>query len=127
MVEPETLLNQELTALSECFRKAKLNYSKILNQPSQINAQKQIPKLLKLIFTNEEFLTKLTLDERIEFYNDYTNGIASLLLTGDCLLFFEDMQEWYEYLEELVDYEEFKSDISIRKNVAFDDIKNELI
>jgi len=105
MAEPVVSLeNQELTALSECFKKAELNYSKVLNQPSQINAQKQLPKLLKLIFSRKEFLTKLTANERLEFYNDYTNGIASVLLTGDCLSFFEEMQEWYEYLEELEDY-----------------------
>jgi len=116
MAEPETSLNHGLTSLSECFKKARINYSEILNQPLQINVQKKLPKLLKLIFTNKEFLTKLTMDERIEFYNDYTNGIADVLLTGDCLSFFEEMQEWYEYLEELEDYEEFKSDINTREN-----------
>jgi hypothetical protein len=61
MAEPRTSLNQELTALSECFKKAELNYGKIPNQPSQINAQKQLHKLLKLIFASKEFVTKLTL------------------------------------------------------------------
>jgi hypothetical protein len=126
MAELRTSLNQELTALSECFKKAELNYGKIPNQPSQINAQKQLHKLLKLIFASKEFVTKLTLDERTEFYNDYTNGIANVLLTGDCLSFFEEMQEWYEYLEELEDYDEFRNDIKTRENVTFDDIKKYL-
>jgi len=127
MAELITSLNQELTALSECFKKAELNYGKIPNQPSQINAQKQLHKLLKLIFASKEFVTKLTLDERTEFYNDYTNGIANTLLTGDYLSFFEEMQEWYEYLEELEDYDEFRNDIKTRENVTFDDIKKDLL
>jgi len=40
MAEPGTSLNQELTALFECFKKAELNYGKIFSQPLQINAQK---------------------------------------------------------------------------------------
>ncbi len=123
----ETSSDKELTSLFECFTKAKLSKNKIFNQPSQVNARKQLPNLLKLLFTNQEFLTKLTPGERIAFYNDYTNGIATLLFTGDCLSLFEEMQEWYEYLEELVDYDEFKSDILTRENITFDDIKDELI
>ena len=122
-----TSSDKELTSLFECFTKAKLSKNRIFNQPSQVNARKQLPNLLKLIFTNKEFLAKLTPDERIAFYNDYTKGIANLLLTGDCLSLFEEMQEWCEYLEELVDYDEFKSDILTRENITFDDIKDELI
>ena len=123
----KTSSDQELTSLFGCFTKAKLSNNKIFNQSSQVNARRQLPNLLKLIFTNQEFLTKLTPSERMAFYNDYTEGIANLLLTGDCLSLFEEMQEWYEYLEELVDYDEFKSDIKTRGNITFDDIKDELI
>ena len=123
----KTSSDKELTSLFECFIKAKLSNNKTFDQLPQVNARKQLPNLLRLIFTNQEFLTKLTSDERISFYNDYTEGIANLLLTGDCLSLFEEMQEWYEYLEELVDYDEFKSDIKTRENITFDDIKDELI
>ena len=123
----ETSSDKELTSLFECFTKAKLSNNKTFDQPPQVNARKQLPNLLKLIFTNQEFLTKLTPSERMAFYNDYTEGIANLLLTGDCLSLFEEMQEWYEYLEELVDYDEFKSDIKTRENITFDDIKDELM
>jgi len=80
-----------------------------------------------LIFASKEFVTKLTLDERIAFYNDYTDRITNVLLTRDCRSFFEKMQELYEYLEELEDYDEFKKDIKTRENVTFDDIKKDLL
>ena len=69
MAEPGTSLNQELTALSECFKKAELSYGKILNQPSQINAQKQLPRLLKLIFASnkiEDLLENYVLIQKIK-------------------------------------------------------------
>lgn len=40
----------------------------------------------------------------------FFRGIATLLLKGDCQPLFEDMEEWHEYLEELVDYDEFEAD-----------------
>jgi hypothetical protein len=83
----------------------------------------QIPRLLKAIFASSEFHVKLTPKERIAFYNDYTRGITALLLKGDCQPLFEDMQEWYEYLEELVDYDEFEADVKEEHNLVLQDIE----
>lgn len=85
--------------------------------------EKSVPCLLKAIFASSEFHAKLTPRERIAFYNDYTRDIATLLLKGDCRPLFEDMEEWYEYLEELADYDEFEANLREEHNLVLQDIE----
>ena len=113
----------DLVSLAECFAEAESRGKDIYIRPEQARWREQLPRLLKAIFASSEFHAKLTPKERIAFYNDYTRGIATLLLKGDCQPLFEDMQEWYEYLEELVDYDEFEADVKEEYNLVLRDIE----
>jgi hypothetical protein len=113
----------DLVSVAECFAEAESRGKDIYIRPEQARWREQLPRLLKAIFASSEFHAKLTPKERIAFYNDYTRGIATLLLKGDCQPLFEDMQEWYEYLEELVDYDEFEADVKEEYNLVLRDIE----
>ena len=114
----------DLVSVTECFAEAESRGKEVYDQPEQAGLREQLPRLLlKAIFASSEFHAKLTLKERIAFYNDYTRGITALLLKGDCQLLFEDMQEWYEYLEELVDYDEFEADVKEEHNLVLQDME----
>ncbi|MGQ9627176.1 MAG: hypothetical protein ACUVV0_09780 [Anaerolineae bacterium] len=99
----------KLASIEECFARAREQGQHVYDQPEQARLREQLPRLLKAIFTSEEFNAKLTPQEKIAFYDDYTRGIATLILTGDCQPLFSDTEEWYESLEELADYEKFKT------------------
>lgn len=108
----------DLVSVVECFAEAESRGKGIYDQPEQAKLREQLPRLLKAIFASGEFHAKLTPKERIAFHNDYTRGIATLILKGDCQPLFEDMEEWYEYLEELVDYDEFEADLKEEHGLA---------
>ena len=113
----------DLVSVTECFAEAESRGKEVYDQPEQARWREQLPRLLKAIFASSEFHAKLTPKERIVFYNDYTRGITALLLKGDCQPLFEDMQEWYEYLEELIDYDEFEADVKEEYNLVLRDIE----
>ena len=113
----------DLVSVAECFAEAESRGKDIYIRPEQARWREQLPRLLKAIFASSEFHAKLTPKERIAFYNDYTRGITALLLKGDCQPLFEDMQEWYEYLEELIDYDEFEADVKEEHNLVLRDIE----
>jgi hypothetical protein len=113
----------DLVSVTECFAEAESRGKEVYDQPEQAKLREQLPRLLKAIFASSEFHAKLTPKERIVFYNDYTRGITALLLKGDCQPLFEDMQEWYEYLEELIDYDEFEADVKEEYNLVLRDIE----
>lgn len=113
----------DLVSVTECFAEAESRGKEVYDQPEQAKLREQLPRLLKAIFASSEFHAKLTPKERIVFYNDYTRGITALLLKGDCQPLFEDMQEWYEYLEELIDYDEFEADVKEEHNLVLRDIE----
>ena len=113
----------DLASVTECFAEAQSRGKEVYDRPEQAGLREQLPRLLKAIFTSSEFHAKLTPKERVVFYNDYTRGITALLLKGDCQPLFEDMQEWYEYLEELVDYDEFEADVKEEHNLVLQDIE----
>ena len=113
----------DLVSVTECFTEAESRGKDIYTRPEQARWREQLPRLLKAIFASSEFHAKLTPKERIAFYNDYTRGIATLLLNGDCQPLFEDMEEWYEYLEELVDYDEFEASLREEHNLILQDIE----
>ena len=113
----------DLVSVTECFAEAESRGKEVYDQPEQAKLREQLPRLLKAIFASSEFHAKLTPKERIVFYNDYTRGITALLLKGDCQPLFEDMQEWYEYLEELIDYDEFEADLKEEHNLILQDIE----
>ena len=113
----------DLVSVTECFAEAESRGKEVYDQPEQAKLREQLPRLLKAIFASSEFHAKLTPKERIAFYNDYTRGITALLLKGDCQPLFEDMQEWYEYLEELIDYDEFEADVKEEHNLVLRDIE----
>jgi len=113
----------DLVSVTECFAEAESRGKEVYDQPEQAKLREQLPRLLKAIFASSEFHAKLTPKERIAFYNDYTRGITALLLKGDCQPLFEDMQEWYEYLEELIDYDEFEADVKEEYNLVLRDIE----
>ena len=113
----------DLVSVAECFAEAESRGKDIYIRPEQARWREQLPRLLKAIFASSEFHAKLTPKERIAFYNDYTRGITALLLKGDCQPLFEDMQEWYEYLEELIDYDEFEADVKEEYNLVLRDIE----
>lgn len=109
--------------MKECFAEAESRSKAVYDRPEQAKWREQLPHLLKAIFASSKFHAKLTPKERIAFYNDYTRGIATLLLKGDCQPLFEDMEEWYEYLEELVDYDEFEAELKDKHNLVLQDIE----
>ena len=113
----------DLVSVTECFAEAESRGKEVYDQPEQAQLREQLPRLLKAIFASSEFHAKLTPKERIVFYNDYTRGITALLLKGDCQPLFEDMQEWYEYLEELTDYDKFEADVKEEHNLVLRDIE----
>ena len=113
----------DLVSVTECFAEAESRGKEVYDQPEQAKLREQLPRLLKAIFASSEFHANLTPKERIVFYNDYTRGITALLLKGDCQPLFEDMQEWYEYLEELIDYDEFEADVKEEYNLVLRDIE----
>jgi len=113
----------DLVSVTECFAEAESRGKEVYDQPEQAKLREQLPRLLKAIFASSEFHAKLTPKERIVFYNDYTRGITALLLKGDCQPLFEDMQEWYEYLEELTDYDKFEADVKEEHNLVLRDIE----
>jgi hypothetical protein len=113
----------DLVSVTECFAEAESRGKEVYDQPEQAKLREQLPRLLKAIFASSEFHAKLTPRERIVFYNDYTRGITALLLKGDCQPLFEDMQEWYEYLEELIDYDEFETDVKEEHNLVLRNIE----
>jgi hypothetical protein len=105
-----------LTAVEHCFVEAKLRDWEMYSRPEQEGLREQLPHLLSAIFTNDDF-SKLRASERVAFHNDYTDGVAKLLLTGDCRPLFDAMEEWYEVLEELADYEEFEAELKREHNI----------
>ena len=112
-----------LVSVTECFAEAESRGKEVYGRPEQARLREQLPRLLKAIFASSEFHAKLTPRERIAFYNDYTRGIATLVLKGDCQPLFEDMEEWYEYLEELMDYDEFEADLKEEHSLVLQDIE----
>lgn len=113
----------DLGSVRECFAEAESRSKEVYDRPEQARWREQLPRLLKAIFASSEFHAKLTPRERIAFYNDYTRGIATLLLKGNCQPLFEDMEEWHEYLEELVDYDEFEADLKEEHNLVLQDME----
>jgi hypothetical protein len=113
----------DLVSVRECFAEAESRGKDIYTRPEQARLREQLPRLLKAIFASREFHAQLTPKERIAFYNDYTRGIATLLLKGDCQPLFEGMEEWYEYLEELVDYDEFEAGLKEEHSLVLQDIE----
>lgn len=111
-----------LTAVENCFVEAKLRGGEVYSRPEQERLREQLPHLLRAIFTNDDF-SKLSASERVAFYNDYTDGVAKLLLTGDCRPLFDAMEEWHEYLEELADYEEFETELKEEHGIDLSDLE----
>jgi len=87
-------------------------------QPAQKELRQELEALIQAILAHEAF-AKLSSTERIAFQSDYTSGLMHLLRTGDCQFMFNEMEEWFEYLEELADYDEFQSDMQ-RQGIDLD-------
>ncbi|MCD6553709.1 MAG: hypothetical protein J7M16_06850 [Anaerolineae bacterium] len=108
--------------MERCFTEARARGQETYSRPEQAKWREQLSYLLQAIFTSDNF-SKLSPGERIAFYDDYTNGVIKLLLTGDCQPLFDDMEEWYEYLEEVADYEEFEAELKEECGVRLGDLK----
>ena len=79
-------------------------------QLSQEQLREELEALMQAILAHEAF-ARLSSAERVAFQSDYTSGLVHLLRTGGCRPMFNEMEEWFEYLEELADYDEFEDDM----------------
>ncbi|MBC8448617.1 MAG: hypothetical protein H8D78_12795 [Chloroflexi bacterium] len=105
MVEDRTLLLAEMP-----FVAVESGAELVYGQPDQKDLRQELEALMQAILTHKAF-ARLSSTERVAFQSDYTFGLMHLLRTGDCQFMFDEMEEWFEYLEELADYDEFQSDM----------------